>query len=437
MEEIKDFMFTNKNYNLNDFDLSKAMSKGLSNVPEIEWLFAKDNFIKIKNTRSRILDFTSGILSANIGHNNNKIKKYLKKTINQNLIHSYNYSTNIKKEYFYKLKQFSADSFLNPFIYLTSSGTEATETCLKLMLRDGLKKNKNKILTIRGNYHGRTAGSSLMGNGNIFIDAWPQVIQNFPKIDFPYSWKVSEKEGEQFFLDQISSIDNEVIESIAGVLLETFQGWCAGMYPKSFVKAIETFCKEKEIILAFDEMQAGFYRTGMKFGFQNYDVNAQLICVGKGMGGGLPLSGVIGEEDIMNNVLPGELSSTHSANPLCCAGGNAVLDVMTDKNFLKELKMSCKAFEKKGYEVTKKYKFLKKKSFFKGMVGAIIFDNEIKEEGIKEANKFCEIALNKGLLVIKTGLHSVKLAPPLSMKKKYIEKGFNIIDNTLDNMYKN
>lgn len=429
-------MFQNRNSKLDNYDLSNAMSLGLSNVPEIEWLVAKDNFLKIKNKKGRVLDFTSGILSANIGHNNKKIKKNLKRTINQDLIHSYNYSTNVKKNYFHKLKEFSSDSFFNPYIYLTSSGTEATETCLKLILRYGISKNnkKNKILTIRGNYHGRTAGSALMGNGNIFIDAWPQISQNFPKIDFPYSWEVDESQGERFFLDQIALLSEEVIDSMAGVLLETFQGWCAGMYPKSFVKAVETFCKRKGILLAFDEMQAGFYRTGKKFGFQNYDVKAQMICVGKGMGGGLPLSGVIGEEQIMNNVLPGELSSTHSANPLCCAAGNAVLDVMNNKTFLEELKLSCRTFEKKGYEVSNKFDFLKRKSFFKGMVGAIIFDREEKKDGTKEANKFCEIALEKGLLVIKTGIHSVKLAPPLTMNKKQIERGFKIIENTLDEM---
>ena len=84
-------------------------------------------------------------------------------------------------------------------------------------------------------------------------------------------------------------------------MLETFQGWGAVFYPKNYVKNIEKFCKKNNIILCFDEMQSGFARTGKKFGFEHYNVKPDMICCGKGMGSGFPLSGVIASKKIFSN----------------------------------------------------------------------------------------------------------------------------------------
>ena len=120
------------------------------------------------------------------------------------------------------------------------------------------------------------------------------------------------------------------------MILETFQGWGAVFYPKDFVKAAEKFCKDNDIVLTFDEMQAGFARTGKAFGFQHYDVVPDLICCGKGMGNGYPLSGVIGRKDIMDLPEVGNMSSTHSANPMACAVGLAVIEEVESSNLIKE-----------------------------------------------------------------------------------------------------
>ena len=99
-------------------------------------------------------------------------------------------------------------------------------------------------------------------------------------------------------------------------MLETFQGWGAVFYPISYVREISKFCKKNDIILSFDEMQAGFGRTGLNFGFEHYKVDPDMICCGKGMGGGIPLSGVLGKKKIMDLPNIGDMSSTNSGNPL-------------------------------------------------------------------------------------------------------------------------
>ena len=414
---------------------NNLLSKGLSPNLDVEWIGGKDEFLNIKGHEKKIIDFTSGILVNSIGYDNEILSNNLKNIISKGILHSYHYQTEIKETYLNSLRDFTSDLFHNPKFYLTSSGTEATETCLKLILRSGMKyqKERNKILTIEGNYQGRTMGAALMGNGNIYKNIFKSMDEYFPKIKFPYVWDVNEEEGENFFISQLNTIPDSIRETICGVLIETYQGWGACSYPKSFIKAIEKYCLNENIILAFDEMQAGFYRTGKKFGYQHYDVNPDMICIGKGMGGGLPLSGIVGIPEVMDLAVEGELSSTHSCNPISCSAGNTVIEIMSSDEFETNLKINSDLFVKEGKNLINKYTFLKKKSNFIGLVGALVFESRNISNSVKMANNFCEEALNEGVLVIKTGREAVKLSPSLLIKKENIIKAFNVFNKVLHN----
>ena len=415
------------------------LCRGLFNNFDIQWEKAENEFIYIKGINKKVIDFTSGILVNCLGYKNRYLSRELNKIFKKGIIHSYHYQTSIKKEYTKSLFEFTSDVIDQPKIYLTSSGTEATESCLKIMLRHGqkLSSNNNKVLSIEGNYHGRTMGSALMGNGGIFSEIWPNINDAFPKIKFPYIWEVGESEGEEFFLQQVNRLDPKILDSLCGIILETYQGWGACTYPKSYIKSVRNFCNERNILLAFDEMQSGFYRTGLKFGFQHYEVDADIICIGKGMGGGLPLSGLVGKSKVMDLSLPGELSSTHSCNPLSCAGGNAVIKIMESGKFKKLIYNNSLLFTTLGNQLKDKFQFIKEKSNFVGMVGALVFDLGNKEESIKAANIFCEKVLEEGVLVIKTGREAVKLSPPLLINKKSILKAFESLEKILININSN
>ena len=119
-------------------------------------------------------------------------------------------------------------------------------------------------------------------------------------------------------------------------MLETFQGWGAVFYPQDFVQAIEQICRKNDILLVFDEMQSGFARTGRRFGYEHYQVSPDLICCGKGMGSGVPLSCVMGSTEIMDLPDVGSMSSTHSANPLVCSAGLATLKEIEERGLVEE-----------------------------------------------------------------------------------------------------
>ena len=307
--------------------LSKVESRSMHGQIPIAWKKALDyNVFDISN--NKFIDFTSTIFVTNIGHSNKRLIRYLKKGINERLIHSYAYINKIREIYIKKLVSFAGKGFQKAF--LMSSGTEATEAALKLMRLNGqkLKKRRLGIICFEGNWHGRTMGAQMM-SGNIKQKEWiGYKDKNIFHLPFPYPWKVNEVNSEKFLIKSLSKLKKRVDlkKDICGVMIETFQGWGAVYYPKKFIKLLDKICKKNKILISFDEMQAGFARTGYNFGYEYYGIKPDIICCGKGMGGGVALSGVIGKKNILDLPEVGNMSSTNSANPIACSAGLAVLE---------------------------------------------------------------------------------------------------------------
>jgi 4-aminobutyrate aminotransferase-like enzyme len=257
---------------------------------------------------------------------------------------------------------------------------------------------------------------------------------NIHHIDFPYPWLVSEEQGEEFFNKQLESLKQRGLNletDIAGFMLETFQGWGALFYPKSFVKAIRNFTEKNSILFAFDEMQAGFARTGKKFGFEHYEVSPDLFACGKGMGGGVSLSGVIGRSEIMDLPEVGNMSSTHSANPLVCAAGLAVLEEIESKNMVSEtarkgeiLKNSLKNLKNMFPEIINNY-------YGEGLIASVIFDDFNKLSKSELASQISEKCMQKGLLVVHTGRESIKLGPPLTITEEALLEAISVFEEAI------
>jgi 4-aminobutyrate aminotransferase-like enzyme len=215
-------------------------------------------------------------------------------------------------------------------------------------------------------------------------------------------------------------------------MLETFQGWGAIFYPKAFVKAVEKLCKTNDILLSFDEMQSGFGRTGKRFGFEHYEVKPDLICVGKGMGGGVPLSGVIGRGKIMDLPDVGSMSSTHSANPLVCAAGRAVLEELIEKELIQNAQIVGKTFRKSLEEIKAKFPSRISHVLGQGMIMAVLFYN--KQTGDPDptfASKVVERCMQKGLLLVHTGRESIKLGPPLVINQEALLEGVEVFEHSI------
>ncbi len=414
-----------------------VLSNGHLSPDGIFWNKAINDILFLGSPIRRYIDFTSGILVSNVGHSNPRILRSIKNAINSRLIHSYHYRNSFKQRYLKDLASFFGADLGKIAIHVTSSGTEATESALKIMLRNSSHVQSPRILSFSGNYHGRTMGASYMGSAGIFAESWPAISDYFPKISFPYRWQVAEENAHRHLMQQLSGLPDNTLSSISGVIVEAFQGWCTGLYPVKYIQSLADYAKKRSWILCFDEMQSGFYRTGTKFAYEHYSIYPDLLCIGKGMGGGMPLSGVIGKHHIMSKVLDGELSSTHSFNPTVCAAGSAVIKEMSLPRFQKQLTQNVLLFRELSQNLLAAYPGLQKRSSFIGLVGSIVFDDRQHPElnGTQLADRFVDLAYEKKILVIRTGRESVKLAPPLTITGRNLVKAFNVFEQVLKVMY--
>lgn len=365
----------------------------MQNALPIVWKKAKNDIVWDTNNK-KYIDFTSTIFVQNIGHSNKRVKKYLKKQINNNLLHSYTYATEIKLEYLQELYKITGYDKA----FLLSSGTEATEAAVKLMR--AYTKNK-KIISFKGAMHGRTMAAELMKGSGIYKH------DDFIVLDYPNSKNINT------IIEKINNIKN-----IAGIMIEAYQGWNAETFPCFAIKKIYELAIKKKILICFDEIQSGFGRTGRLFSFFRYKIAPDLLCIGKGIGGGFPLSAVLGNKNIMDIPKIGDMSSTHSANPLACAAGLAVLKEINNIIYSYKFLHNVRLFNDL---LTNLDNYLIKKIICNGFVGSLIFKSK------KMADKVCKEALKRGLILVNTGRESIKIGPPLTITRKNLIKGFKIL----------
>lgn len=383
------------------------------------------------------IDFSSTIFVTNAGHGNKRIVEALRKVLDKPLLHTYTYGNHERIEYLEYLIQNTPKQFEKAF--LLSAGTEATECAFKLMRLNGKKlgKNKNTILCFEGNWHGRTLGAQMMG-WNPAQKEWIGYLDpNIHHLPFPYPWREEAmKDPIAYFTTNLENLCKEKgidpKSDICGFMLETFQGWGAVFYPKEFVKAVVDFAHSNNILVAFDEMQAGFGRTGKLFGYMHYEVEPDLLCCGKGAASSLPLSIVLGSAEIMDLPDIGSMSSTHSANPMVCAAGKANLEALIEDGLIDNSAKLGKIFHEELQKI--KAKFPNHISSIQGigLLAAMIFNDPSGKPLSSLCDTIAEYCLQRGLLLVHTGRESMKLAPPLSINEEALREGLEVLTGAIE-----
>jgi len=296
------------------------------------------------------------------------------------------------------------------------------------------------VICIEGNWHGRTMGAQFMSSSREQKDWIGHDDPDIYHIPFPYPWVLDNRSPETFLQEGLKRLGDDGIDlerDVCGFMLETFQGWGAVFYPEEFVRAIETICRENRILLAFDEMQSGFARTGKNFGFEHYGVKPDLIVCGKGMGSGFPVSGVIGKADIMDLPDVGSMSSTHSANPVACAAGLATLEEIKSAGLVQESVRKGLVLHGGLKKLKKKYSDFIAFVFGRGLIGALLFCKPGgTEPDIEITGKIAELCMRKGLLVVYTGRESIKIGPPLTISDDALLEGLEVLDETIAEVIK-
>jgi len=387
------------------------------------------------------IDFTSTIFVANVGHSNPAIIRALDKVIKQKLLHTYTFVHRTRAQFIKKLIDISPRQFEKAF--LLSAGTEATECAVKLMRLNGQRRKRFKvgIVSFLGSMHGRTMGAEML-KGNPASSAWIGYLDpHIYHLSFPFPWDKRLQplplgyDWQKRFESDMQELKDKGVDfnTLAGFMIESYLGWGAIFYPKEYLKALERFAKKYGMLIAFDEIQGGFGRTGKLFVYQHYGIEPDLLCLGKAISGSLPLSAVIGSKKIMDLPEIGSMSSTHSANPLSCAAGLANLKYIKVHNLVKESERKGKILHKKLNEIKNRFSSRINYVLGKGLLAGVIFRNPVtgNPDGFFPS-KVCEKAMQKGLLLVHTGRESIKIGPPLTIPDKALVEGLGVFAEAIE-----
>ncbi|CAI8301962.1 MAG: Acetylornithine aminotransferase [Cryomorphaceae bacterium] len=371
----------------------------------LEIASAKGSYIYDVNGKE-YLDFIAGVSACTLGHSNPIITDVVKEQLDK-YSHVMVYGEYVQSPQ-YKLAQLLANNLPKNLstTYFTNSGTEAIEGAMKLAKR---ATGRPEIISCKDSYHGSTQGAlSIMGSEEHKAKYRPLL----PSCN-------------QIIYNDIESLVN-ITKQTAAVVIEPVQGG-AGFVTSSnnFLQKVKEKCNETGTLLIFDEIQTCFGRLGTLFGFEKYDVIPDILCIAKGMGGGMPIGAFISSWELMN-LLTFEPKlghiTTFGGHPVNCAASLATLEHLLASDIMQVVEKKEQLF--RSHLQHPKIKEIRGK----GLMLALEF------EDMELANKVVEKSLENGLILFyflftKT---AVRITPPLTITKEEIIKGCNIIKGILD-----
>ncbi len=417
-------------------DLTRYESRSMHGQLPIVWDRAEG--FQVHDAWGNIwIDFTSTIFVANAGHGNPRIVKALRDQLDKPLLHTYTYASKVRADYLRYLIEITPPQFEKAF--LLSAGTEAIECAMKLMRMYGLKIGKKRpgVVAFEGNWHGRTLGAQMLSDNPTQKEWIGYHDPNIYHLPFPYPGREDAiRDPRSYFRSSMKALIQEhkldPRTDLCGFILETFQGWGAMFYPSDYVQELMAFARENGMLVAFDEMQSGFGRTGKLFGYMHYGVEPDLLCCGKGASSGLPLAIVLGSQEIMDLPEIGSMSSTHSANPIVCAAGLANLRALLEDGLIENSRVLGKLFQIQLNSIKNRFPQHIRYVFGKGLLAALHFLSPKGEPLVGMSNQICQEAMRRGLLVVHTGRESIKLAPPLCITEDALLEGLDVLAESIE-----
>jgi acetylornithine/succinyldiaminopimelate/putrescine aminotransferase len=385
------------------FKLHLAQTFSFPSCLEVE--SAKGSYITDINGKD-YLDFVAGVSACTLGHSNPIITNAIKEQL-EKYTHVMVYGEYIQSPQ-YKLAKLLADNLPENLrtIYFTNSGAEAIEGAMKLAKRG---TGRSEIISCKNSYHGSTQGAlSIMGNEEQKAKYRP-LLPNCNQIIF------NDEESLKIITKNTAAVVLEVIQGGTGFFITT----------NAFLQKVRERCTQTGTLLIFDEIQTCFGRLGTLFGFERYDVTPDILCIAKGMGGGMPIGAFISSWEFMNlfSFEPklGHIT-TFGGHPVNCAASLATLKELLSTDIINEVEKKEGLFRK--HLIHPKIKEIRGK----GLMLAIELDNK------EIAQRVVEKSLEKGLILFyflftKT---AIRITPPLTISDEEIIKGCEIIKRVLD-----
>ena len=357
------------------------------------------------------IDFTSTIFVANAGHGNKSIVKALMDVLYKPLLHTYTYASQERIDYLDYLIANTPKQFEKAL--LLSAGTEATEASIKIARKYFHKigkPEKNRIITLKGRFHGRTLAALFAANNPKHTEGFGPKVEGFDQVPFA----------------DHEAIKKAINKNTAAIMIETIMGEGGiKVVPDFCIKGLRELCNEHGILLILDEVQCA-YRTGNFFAFEKSGVTPDIVPIAKGIGGGFPLGACLVTKKVSVGMTAGTHGSTFGGNPLAMTVGNAVLDVIFKKGFLDNVKEKGKYFDQGLNKIKNKYPKI---------IGEIRGVGLIK--GLKmlvDNVEFIKKLMNYKMLTVKAEENVIRLFPPLIVENKELDEAINKIEKVCKEM---
>jgi 4-aminobutyrate aminotransferase / (S)-3-amino-2-methylpropionate transaminase / 5-aminovalerate transaminase len=279
---------------------------------------------------NRWIDWSSGVLITNAGHGRREIIDAIAAQATSGLLTNYGFPSEIRSCLVERISGLLPKPLEK--VFLLTTGSETVECAIKLSRVHGLRHGghaKNVIVSYSDAFHGRTLGAQQAG-GIPYLKEWiGNLDPGFVQLPFPDGFRTSDTSFDYF--ERCLHERDVDPQSVAAVLMETYQGASAAFAPNEYMRALRHWCHQYKALLVLDEVQAGFGRTGTMWGFEHYGVVPDLALFGKGISSSLPLAAVAGSAEIMDSQPIGTMTSTHTGNPVCCAAALASINLVVNE----------------------------------------------------------------------------------------------------------
>jgi 4-aminobutyrate aminotransferase / (S)-3-amino-2-methylpropionate transaminase / 5-aminovalerate transaminase len=380
----------------------------------------------------RYVDFAGGIGVMNVGHAHPRVMEAVRAQLDKATHTSFQV---VQYESYLRLaerlcKVMPIDGDKKAIFF--STGAEAIENAVKIARA---ATGRPAVISFRGAFHGRTLlALSLTGSVQPYKQNFGPYAAEIYQTPFPYEYRGWNTEAA--LADLNSLLDSEVSpKRVAAFVIEPVLGE-GGFVPAplDFMRRLRKLADEHGILLIVDEIQTGFGRTGKLFALEHSGVQADLVTVAKSLAAGFPLSGVVGRAEVMDAPDPGGLGGTYGGNPVACAAGLAVMDIMRDEKLPERAARIGSVIEERMQSWAQENELIGDVRVVGAMAGMeLVRDRKTKEPADKETAKILATAREKGLIILRAGTHHnvIRTLMPLTIPDDQLEEGLDILGAAL------
>ena len=345
-------------------------------------------------TGAKYLDFVQGIAVNSLGHAHPKLVKTIRDQ-SKKLWHVSNAFQIPEGE---KLAKKLCKKTFADYVMFQNSGAEATEAAIKVARKyfhSVGKPHKNRILCVKNSFHGRTLAAIFASGSKKMTEGFGPKVPGF----------------DHFIFGDHKSLKKKITKNTAAIMVENIMGEGGiRVIPDYCLKELRKLCDKRKILLIADSVQDGIGRTGDFFAFEKSRIKPDIVPIAKGIGGGFPIGAVLMNKKVAAGMTPGTHGSTFGGNPLAMAVGNAVMDIVSTKQFLNNVTKNSKYFLSNLNKLKEKYPKIIKEIRGRGLLIGI--------QLYKDQSNFIKKLMDNKLLTIRAADQVVRVLPPLNVKKK-------------------